>query len=221
MAQGPLVNYPLHADRKAFEISEIASKENVSLRKKFALKCIGGGEPGTWEVTLHLSKDLPFDNFKISASLKRADDGRNALNAYLNIMLANMQGKMCPLSYSMDHIFRGQETESKIFEVGEHFKCLFINENIHRDTLVVEIKLVVAGCQGQHKGFGVEVARLNVNGGRIEKGDGDRRLAEEESRISHTGRGGLVVRSRLWGRMVLGSKPDSTEDPPCMGPVAR
>ncbi|GBM02425.1 hypothetical protein AVEN_76477-1 [Araneus ventricosus] len=35
------------------------------------------------------------------------------------------------------------------------------------------------------------------------------------------GRGGLVVRSRLWGRRVPGSKPDSTEDPPCMGPVAR
>ncbi|GBN31246.1 hypothetical protein AVEN_189276-1, partial [Araneus ventricosus] len=28
------------------------------------------------------------------------------------------------------------------------------------------------------------------------------------------GRGGLVVRSRLRGRRVLGSKPDSTEDPP-------
>ncbi|GBM90642.1 hypothetical protein AVEN_213561-1 [Araneus ventricosus] len=34
-------------------------------------------------------------------------------------------------------------------------------------------------------------------------------------------RGGLVARSRLWGRRVPGSKPDSTEDPPCMGPVAR
>ncbi|GBN81358.1 hypothetical protein AVEN_263796-1, partial [Araneus ventricosus] len=33
--------------------------------------------------------------------------------------------------------------------------------------------------------------------------------------------GGLVVRSRLWGRRAPGSKPDSTEDPPCMGPVAR
>ncbi|GBL98269.1 hypothetical protein AVEN_174070-1 [Araneus ventricosus] len=30
-----------------------------------------------------------------------------------------------------------------------------------------------------------------------------------------------VVRSRLWGRRVPGSKPDSTEDPPCIGPVAR
>ncbi|GBN68224.1 hypothetical protein AVEN_56125-1 [Araneus ventricosus] len=35
------------------------------------------------------------------------------------------------------------------------------------------------------------------------------------------GRGGLVVRSRLWGRRAPGSKPDSTEDLPCMGPVAR
>ncbi|GBN77427.1 hypothetical protein AVEN_215951-1 [Araneus ventricosus] len=35
------------------------------------------------------------------------------------------------------------------------------------------------------------------------------------------GRGGLVVRSRLWGWRVQGSRPDSTEDPPCMGPVAR
>ncbi|GBN60849.1 Signal peptide, CUB and EGF-like domain-containing protein 2 [Araneus ventricosus] len=34
-------------------------------------------------------------------------------------------------------------------------------------------------------------------------------------------RGGLVVRSRLWGRRVPGAKPDSTEDPPCMGLVAR
>ncbi|GBO46466.1 hypothetical protein AVEN_19924-1, partial [Araneus ventricosus] len=33
------------------------------------------------------------------------------------------------------------------------------------------------------------------------------------------GRGGLVVRSR--DLRVPGSKPDSTEDPPCMGPVAR
>ncbi|GBM32686.1 hypothetical protein AVEN_223469-1 [Araneus ventricosus] len=35
------------------------------------------------------------------------------------------------------------------------------------------------------------------------------------------GRGGLVVRSRPRDRGVAGSKPDSTEDPPCMGPVAR
>ncbi|GBM23697.1 hypothetical protein AVEN_257614-1 [Araneus ventricosus] len=31
------------------------------------------------------------------------------------------------------------------------------------------------------------------------------------------GRGDLVVRSRLWSRRVPGSKPDSTEDPSCMG----
>ncbi|GBM81272.1 hypothetical protein AVEN_84686-1 [Araneus ventricosus] len=31
----------------------------------------------------------------------------------------------------------------------------------------------------------------------------------------------LVVRSRLRGRIVPGSKPDSTADPLCMGPVAR
>ncbi|GBO14659.1 hypothetical protein AVEN_108761-1 [Araneus ventricosus] len=35
------------------------------------------------------------------------------------------------------------------------------------------------------------------------------------------GRGGLVVRSQPWGRRAPGSKPDSTEDPPRMGPVAR
>ncbi|GBN79373.1 hypothetical protein AVEN_82288-1 [Araneus ventricosus] len=35
------------------------------------------------------------------------------------------------------------------------------------------------------------------------------------------GRGGLVVRSRLWGRRVPGSKPDSSEDPLCMGPATR
>ncbi|GBM55569.1 hypothetical protein AVEN_74528-1 [Araneus ventricosus] len=35
------------------------------------------------------------------------------------------------------------------------------------------------------------------------------------------GRGGLVVRFRLKDQRVPGSKPDSTEDPPCMGPVAR
>ncbi|GBM17435.1 hypothetical protein AVEN_207502-1, partial [Araneus ventricosus] len=33
-------------------------------------------------------------------------------------------------------------------------------------------------------------------------------------------RGGLVVKSRLQGRRVPGSKPDSTGDPPCIGPVA-
>ncbi|GBN43474.1 hypothetical protein AVEN_160878-1 [Araneus ventricosus] len=35
------------------------------------------------------------------------------------------------------------------------------------------------------------------------------------------GRGGLVVRSRPRDRRVAGSKPDSTEDPLGMGPVAR
>ncbi|GBM96905.1 hypothetical protein AVEN_99098-1 [Araneus ventricosus] len=35
------------------------------------------------------------------------------------------------------------------------------------------------------------------------------------------GRGGLVVGSRPRDQRVAGSKPDSTEDPPCMGPVAR
>ncbi|GBN69761.1 hypothetical protein AVEN_206969-1 [Araneus ventricosus] len=35
------------------------------------------------------------------------------------------------------------------------------------------------------------------------------------------GRGGLVVRSRLWGRRAPGPKPDSTEDPTGMEPVAR
>ncbi|GBL77049.1 hypothetical protein AVEN_12699-1 [Araneus ventricosus] len=32
---------------------------------------------------------------------------------------------------------------------------------------------------------------------------------------------GPVIKSRLWDWRVPGSKPDSTEDPPCMGPVAR
>ncbi|GBM99920.1 hypothetical protein AVEN_248277-1 [Araneus ventricosus] len=35
------------------------------------------------------------------------------------------------------------------------------------------------------------------------------------------GRGGLVVRSGLWGRRAPGPKQDSIEDPPCMGPAAR
>ncbi|GBL75956.1 hypothetical protein AVEN_234281-1 [Araneus ventricosus] len=39
--------------------------------------------------------------------------------------------------------------------------------------------------------------------------------------IKWGGRGVLVVKPRLWGRRTPGSKPDSTEDPPCMGPVAR
>ncbi|GBN89546.1 hypothetical protein AVEN_146014-1 [Araneus ventricosus] len=33
--------------------------------------------------------------------------------------------------------------------------------------------------------------------------------------------GGLVARFRPRDRRVAGPKPDSTEDPPCMGPVAR
>ncbi|GBO03691.1 hypothetical protein AVEN_188121-1 [Araneus ventricosus] len=33
------------------------------------------------------------------------------------------------------------------------------------------------------------------------------------------GRGGLVLRSRSWGRRAPGSKPASTVDPPCMGPA--
>ncbi|GBO29097.1 hypothetical protein AVEN_164664-1 [Araneus ventricosus] len=33
-------------------------------------------------------------------------------------------------------------------------------------------------------------------------------------------RGGLVVRSRPWDRRAPGPKPDSTEDPSCIGPVA-
>ncbi|GBO22659.1 hypothetical protein AVEN_76021-1 [Araneus ventricosus] len=37
----------------------------------------------------------------------------------------------------------------------------------------------------------------------------------------YRGRGGLVARLRLWDRKIPGSKPDSPEDPPCMGPVAR
>ncbi|GBM76524.1 hypothetical protein AVEN_128831-1 [Araneus ventricosus] len=35
------------------------------------------------------------------------------------------------------------------------------------------------------------------------------------------GSGGLVLSSRPWGRRAPGSEPDSTEDPSCMGPVAR
>ncbi|GBM07459.1 hypothetical protein AVEN_5263-1 [Araneus ventricosus] len=40
-------------------------------------------------------------------------------------------------------------------------------------------------------------------------------------RNKEKGRVGLVVRSRLWIRRAPGSKPDSTEDPTCVGPVAR
>ncbi|GBL72169.1 hypothetical protein AVEN_115158-1 [Araneus ventricosus] len=35
-----------------------------------------------------------------------------------------------------------------------------------------------------------------------------------------SGSGGLVVMSRLWGRTAPGSKPDSTEDPACIGSAA-
>ncbi|GBM33870.1 hypothetical protein AVEN_5916-1 [Araneus ventricosus] len=35
------------------------------------------------------------------------------------------------------------------------------------------------------------------------------------------GLGGLVARSRPWGRRAPGPKPASTEDPPCMRPAAR
>ncbi|GBL79691.1 hypothetical protein AVEN_18225-1 [Araneus ventricosus] len=47
-------------------------------------------------------------------------------------------------------------------------------------------------------------------------------VEEQECRsLSSRGRGGLVVRPRLWGQRAPGSRPDSTDDPPCMGPVAR
>ncbi|GBM55200.1 hypothetical protein AVEN_182151-1 [Araneus ventricosus] len=49
----------------------------------------------------------------------------------------------------------------------------------------------------------------------------EKRLRFLASSVPGVGRGGLVVRPRLWGRRAPGSKPDSTEDPPCMGPVAR
>ncbi|GBN24777.1 hypothetical protein AVEN_11509-1 [Araneus ventricosus] len=39
------------------------------------------------------------------------------------------------------------------------------------------------------------------------------------SHVSKAGRGGLVVSSRLWGRRVPVSKPDSTEDPLVWGPL--
>ncbi|GBL78005.1 hypothetical protein AVEN_143322-1 [Araneus ventricosus] len=38
---------------------------------------------------------------------------------------------------------------------------------------------------------------------------------------TYSGRGGLVVRSRLRGGRIPGSKPDSTENTSCIGPVAR
>ncbi|GBN37930.1 hypothetical protein AVEN_126745-1 [Araneus ventricosus] len=38
--------------------------------------------------------------------------------------------------------------------------------------------------------------------------------------ITNRGRGGLVVRSRPRSLRIPGSNPDSTIDPPCMGPAA-
>ncbi|GBM37459.1 hypothetical protein AVEN_263137-1 [Araneus ventricosus] len=46
-------------------------------------------------------------------------------------------------------------------------------------------------------------------------------LSSVNSRCHPDGPRWLVVRSRLWSQRVPGSKPDSTEDPPCMGPAAR
>ncbi|GBN61251.1 hypothetical protein AVEN_128970-1 [Araneus ventricosus] len=50
-----------------------------------------------------------------------------------------------------------------------------------------------------------------------------REVDDDAIKIMHEprGRGGLVVKSRPRDQRVAGSKPDSTEDPPCMGPVAR
>ncbi|GBN24230.1 hypothetical protein AVEN_102235-1 [Araneus ventricosus] len=45
-------------------------------------------------------------------------------------------------------------------------------------------------------------------------------LPKPEYPFSEGGSGGLVVRSELWGRRVLGAKPDFTEDPSCIGPIA-
>ncbi|GBO45457.1 hypothetical protein AVEN_161492-1 [Araneus ventricosus] len=44
---------------------------------------------------------------------------------------------------------------------------------------------------------------------------------EKAEKYKNRGRSGLVARSRPRDWRVAGSKPDSTEDPPCMGPVAR
>ncbi|GBO34977.1 hypothetical protein AVEN_31550-1 [Araneus ventricosus] len=43
---------------------------------------------------------------------------------------------------------------------------------------------------------------------------------KQETSLIIWGRGGLVVGPRPWGRRAPDSKPDSTEDPPYMGPVA-
>ncbi|GBM03515.1 hypothetical protein AVEN_95408-1 [Araneus ventricosus] len=46
-------------------------------------------------------------------------------------------------------------------------------------------------------------------------------ILKESTRHAKGARGGLVARPRPWGRRAPCSRPDSTEDPPCMGPVAR
>ncbi|GBM18282.1 hypothetical protein AVEN_224163-1 [Araneus ventricosus] len=48
-----------------------------------------------------------------------------------------------------------------------------------------------------------------------------RRSIVKKIQYALEGRGGLVEKSRLWGRRAPCSKPDSTEDPPCMRPAAR
>ncbi|GBL88240.1 hypothetical protein AVEN_117820-1 [Araneus ventricosus] len=40
-------------------------------------------------------------------------------------------------------------------------------------------------------------------------------------RVNPERRGGLVVEFRPWDVGAPGSKPNSTEDPPCMGPATR
>ncbi|GBN36149.1 hypothetical protein AVEN_6134-1 [Araneus ventricosus] len=47
------------------------------------------------------------------------------------------------------------------------------------------------------------------------------RRNRKQKKKCHRDRGGLVARSRFWGRRVPSSKPDSSEDPPCMETVAR
>ncbi|GBM36661.1 hypothetical protein AVEN_221935-1 [Araneus ventricosus] len=54
----------------------------------------------------------------------------------------------------------------------------------------------------------------------------EKEIEENENECSeneqvHRGRGGLMVRSRVWGRRVPGSKNDYTEAPLCMGPAER
>ncbi|GBM76376.1 hypothetical protein AVEN_165977-1 [Araneus ventricosus] len=62
---------------------------------------------------------------------------------------------------------------------------------------------------------------------RTRNGDRPRDIANSVSEgnaliedVAVIGRGGLVVESRLWDRRVSGPRPDSTEDPPCIGPAA-